>query len=173
LKVRLYIRIRLANGSRSYVNPIYSANGKLKPFYATVDGKPEHHPEGVYHLRYRKDAKPVWESVGTDPQQAMTLRLKRERLLGAQEAGIEVIEEVAEAAGRPLSETVAEYLVEVKSGKSKKTWAAYSLLHFGFLLSAARSRYWKRSTGRIFSFTKTTSRQKAMSPERLPTASTI
>lgn len=34
MKVRLYIRVRLDNGTRQYVNPVYAANGKLKPFYA-------------------------------------------------------------------------------------------------------------------------------------------
>ena len=57
MKVRLYLRVRLDNGTRQYVNPVYAAHGKLKPFYASVGGKPEHHPEGVYHLRYRKDKK--------------------------------------------------------------------------------------------------------------------
>jgi hypothetical protein len=48
LFVRLKIRVRLSNGCRSYVDPIFSSNGKLKPLYAVVNGKPEHHPEGVY-----------------------------------------------------------------------------------------------------------------------------
>jgi integrase/recombinase XerD len=51
VKVHLYIRVRLSDGNRQYVDPVYAANGKLKPLYAVVDGKPEHHPEGVYHLR--------------------------------------------------------------------------------------------------------------------------
>ena len=47
--VRLKIRVRLSNGSRAYVDPVYSSDGKLKPLYAVVNGKPEHHPEGVYN----------------------------------------------------------------------------------------------------------------------------
>jgi hypothetical protein len=38
--VRLKIRVRLANGSRAYVDPVFSSNGKLKPLYAVVNGKP-------------------------------------------------------------------------------------------------------------------------------------
>ncbi len=52
--VCLKIRVRLSNGSRAYVDPVSSFNGKLKPLYAVVNGKPEHHPEGVYNLRYVK-----------------------------------------------------------------------------------------------------------------------
>jgi hypothetical protein len=41
---------------------VYAANGKLKPLCAFVDGKQEHHREGVYHLRYLKAGKRVWEN---------------------------------------------------------------------------------------------------------------
>jgi hypothetical protein len=64
--VRLKIRVRLSNGSRAYVDPVYSSNGKLKPLYAVVNGKPEHHPEGIYNLRYVKAGKSVWDAVGTN-----------------------------------------------------------------------------------------------------------
>ena len=49
-----------ARGTHSR-NPFYSANGKLKPLWAMVDGRPEHHPEGTYHLRYHRKIHP---SVG-------------------------------------------------------------------------------------------------------------
>jgi hypothetical protein len=70
--VRLKIRVRLSNGGRVYVDPIFSSNGKLKPLYAVLNGKPEHHPEGVYNLRYVKAGKRVWHVVGTDAQLALT-----------------------------------------------------------------------------------------------------
>jgi hypothetical protein len=69
--VRLKIRVRLSNGSRIYVDPVFSSNGKLKPLCAVVQGKPEYHPEGVYNLRYVKAGKRVWDAVGADPQLAL------------------------------------------------------------------------------------------------------
>jgi hypothetical protein len=45
--VRLKIRVRLSNGSRAYVDPVFSPNGKLKPLYGVINGKPENHPEGI------------------------------------------------------------------------------------------------------------------------------
>ncbi len=39
MKVRLYLRVRLPNGNRQYVDPVYAANGKLRPLFALVDGK--------------------------------------------------------------------------------------------------------------------------------------
>ena len=40
MKVRPYIHVRLADGNRQFVDPVYAANGKLKPFYAVIDGTP-------------------------------------------------------------------------------------------------------------------------------------
>jgi len=48
MKVRQYLRLRLANGVRQYADPVYAANSKLKPFYALINDNHEHHPEGVY-----------------------------------------------------------------------------------------------------------------------------
>jgi hypothetical protein len=52
-KVALQIRIRLSDGRRVYAAPVFAKNRKLKPLTASVNGKDEHHPEGVYVLRYR------------------------------------------------------------------------------------------------------------------------
>jgi hypothetical protein len=79
--IRLKIRVRLSNGSRAYVDPVFSSNGKLKPLYAVVNGKSEHHPEGVYNLRYVKAGKRVWDAVGTDAQLALTTKLRVEHKL--------------------------------------------------------------------------------------------
>jgi len=39
--VRLELRVRLSDGSRPCLDPVLSANGKVKPLYAAVDGKAE------------------------------------------------------------------------------------------------------------------------------------
>lgn len=126
MKVHLYIRVRLSNGTRQYVDPVYAANGKLKPLYALVAGNREHHPEGVYHLRYLLNGKRIWESVGSDAPSAQTARLKKERTLGAKEVGVPVVEDESKQ-GRDLTEAVVEYLGEVKNGKSHKTHLAYGI----------------------------------------------
>ena len=128
MKVRPYIRVRFANGNRQFADPVYTANGKIKPFYTVVNGSPEHHPEGVYYLWYLQQGKRVWEHVGTDAPSAMTAQLKRERILAAQAAGVEIPDaETAKPNGRDLNEAIAEYLDEVKNGRSHKTHLAYSV----------------------------------------------
>jgi hypothetical protein len=77
--VRLKIRVRLADSSRPYLDPVLSSNGKLKPLYAVVGGKPEYRPEGSYFLRYA-DRKRIREAVGSDPQLAPIAKLKREKV---------------------------------------------------------------------------------------------
>ena len=57
--VGLKIRVKLSNGSRAYVDPVFSSNNKLKFLCGLVDGKPQHHPEGVHHLRYLRRGKRV------------------------------------------------------------------------------------------------------------------
>jgi hypothetical protein len=60
-RVRLKIGVRLPDGSRPYLDPVSSAKRKLKPLFAFVDREPEHHPEGVYFLRYAREGKRIWE----------------------------------------------------------------------------------------------------------------
>ena len=126
--VRLKIRVRLSDGSRQFLDPVSTANGKLKPLYAVVNGQPEHHPEGVYHLRYLKGKKRVWEAVGSDPQLALTRKLQKQKFLEAKAAGVAVVDEGEKQLGsqRLLTGAVAEYLAETKEHKSQKTLAAYT-----------------------------------------------
>jgi hypothetical protein len=62
-KVSVYIRIRLTDGSQPYCPAIWESKKRLRPHWCLVRGKPEHHPEGVYHVRYRVNGKPIWEKV--------------------------------------------------------------------------------------------------------------
>ena len=95
--VRLKLRVRLPDGSRPYLDPVRSANNQLKPGFAMHDGKPVHFPDGVYHLRYLKGSRRVWEGVGTDAQFALVSKLKREKSLDAKAVGVNVIEDEPQA----------------------------------------------------------------------------
>jgi integrase/recombinase XerD len=125
--VRLKIRVRLSDGSRPFLDPVFSANGKLKPLYAVVNGTPQHRPEGVYHLRYLRGDKRIWEAVGSDAQLAVTLKLKKEKLLAAKAAGVKIEDDAEQPPpGRILTTAIAAYLAETKEHKSQKTLAAYT-----------------------------------------------
>lgn len=124
--VRLKIRVRLPDGSRPYLDPVLSTNKKLKPLFALVNGQPEHHPEGVYHLRYVKGKKRIWEKVGSDAQYALTVKTKRENLMRAVSEGVPVEQDVVES-GPLLTEAIDDFLSETRDQKSKRTLAAYTL----------------------------------------------
>jgi hypothetical protein len=113
---------RLTSISRS--SP--SNNGKLKPLYALVHGKPEHHPEGIYFLRYLNDGKRIWDSVGTDPIFALDEKRRREKGLDAQTAGVTLTEQPERST--PIKAAIAEYLDEVRDAEATKTFLAYCLL---------------------------------------------
>jgi integrase/recombinase XerD len=123
--VRLKIRVRLPDGSRPFLDPVLSGNGKLKPLYALIQGNAEHHPEGTYFLRYLKNGKRIWESVGTDPTFVLDEKRRREKGLDAQAAGVVLAEE--SGTRTLLKAAIAEYLEEVRDAKAIKTFLAYSL----------------------------------------------
>lgn len=120
--VRLKLRVRLADGSRPYLEPVLAAGGKLKPGYAILHNSEVHHPGSVYHLRYQKHGKRVWEPVRSEATLAMVEKFRREEALAARAAGVSVAEEgLAAPKLTSLDEAVAEYLGEVKVHKPRKT----------------------------------------------------
>jgi integrase len=133
-KVSVYIRIRLTDGSQPYCPAIWESKKRLRPHWCLVRGKPEHHPEGVYHVRYRFNGKPVWEKVCVgddhygaadlaavrqsqlaDPQDAFTKRIVDEQKPEPAEAG---------PAKHRLDDEVKTYLQNVEK-LSHKTHSAY------------------------------------------------
>lgn len=65
-KEKFYIRIRRQDGKDAFVDPVWNRNRTLRGGYAQVDGALSHDPEGIYYLRYLRQGKRVWESVGVD-----------------------------------------------------------------------------------------------------------
>jgi integrase len=80
-KVVLLLRVRLGDGKRVYAAPEIGKNGRIKPLAAVIDGKVEHHAEGVYALRYREEGRVAYRQVGTDPDVAQTAKLRLELAL--------------------------------------------------------------------------------------------
>jgi len=123
-QVNLTKRVQTPHGMR-YCPVVLSANGRVKPDYVYMDGRQERHPEGAYYLEWRVGSKRIRLSVGKDPQDAATQRLRKEAELNAANNGVAVLPENGN--GRYLmSTTVAEYLEEIKISKKPKTYAAYS-----------------------------------------------
>ena len=79
--VSLNLRIKTADGSSGTASRVWE--GKRYPMpkqsWATVNGKPEHRPEGVYHLSYSVNGKRKQEAVGKDSAAAF-VKLKYKSL---------------------------------------------------------------------------------------------
>ncbi|MGZ4824796.1 MAG: tyrosine-type recombinase/integrase, partial [Terriglobales bacterium] len=103
-------------------NPVYAANRRLKPLHAVVNGNPEHHPEGVYNLRYLDGKRRVWEPVGNDPNAALAAKLRREHIVRAKDMGILVVDERKKDDARvTLADAIEKFLVRVRLHRSHKT----------------------------------------------------
>jgi hypothetical protein len=119
-KVRLYIRIRL-DGRDAFVDPVWNRNRTLRECYALIDGRLEHHPEGVYYLRFLRNGKRVWNTVGSDVDAAtVALRNTEHDLqaiaLGRSESGstIDSASAVQPEAVVSLEDAIQSYLEEVR-----------------------------------------------------------
>src|ERR1700741_4606957 len=65
-KVRLYIRPSFPDGTRPFLDPIFTTNHKLKSGVAVLHGREQRFEKYTYYLRYLKNGKRVWEPVGGD-----------------------------------------------------------------------------------------------------------
>jgi hypothetical protein len=145
-KVRLYVRPVLQDGTRPFLDPVYSANRKLKLGCAIHEGREQRFDSVSYYLRYLRDGKRVWEPLGSDASLALDALRKRQALLYAVAVG--AIEDhapepeskrqsVSRVASKPKSDsdTAVEkhplqaskdsYPAEVKDQKAPETHVAY------------------------------------------------
>lgn len=146
-KVQLYIRAALPDGSRQYLKPVKLANGALKNGWAILDGKPRQFADFTYYLRYLRDGRRVWESVGDDASLATIARRRTELRLSAAAEGMVLpgqrtesrqTDEIVSSSGRLLQDAIDEYLAEIKQHKSEKTRACYTLTLRLFVESLGR-----------------------------------
>ena len=85
----LYLRVTTKDGKSRFCKPVDVSKGRLKPHAALVHREPEHHPEGIYYVRFgREGRKQRFESVGTDPYVALDKLAEKERWLRDRERGV-------------------------------------------------------------------------------------
>lgn len=131
-KVRLYILIRRTDGRNAFVDPAWNRNRTLRVGYALVAGEAEHHLEGCYYLRFLRNGKRVWQSVGPDTDAAIVaLRNRQHDLesvsLGRTAATADVDRQVSQRkpqSKRSLAEATENYFNEVRPFRAPKTIAA-------------------------------------------------
>jgi integrase/recombinase XerD len=124
--VKVMIRAKL-NGKYPYVPAVVNSNGRIKPGVALVGGV-EQKVEGSYYLRFTEDGQRRYGWVGDDAAEAVRMARKKEATLKAKAAGVAIMGDQAKPGTNRIrmAEAVAEYLVEIKEHKARKTFAAYS-----------------------------------------------
>jgi integrase/recombinase XerD len=132
LQATLFLRIRTPDGKRCIASPVYTTTHKLRRLFATVNGKPEYCPMGVYYLRFYDGDRQVWERVGKDADAAIAAQFRREQSLRAKAAGLQINEEKKEVR-IPLEFAIENFLSDVKTQRS-----AQSAKHWSWLLSRFR-----------------------------------
>jgi integrase/recombinase XerD len=142
LQARLYLRVRLTDGSRPYLDPVYQENKKLRPLYALCNGEPKRFATGSYHLRFTVDGVPKWKCVGSSATQAALKKLQQEQILAGKASGLLLME--PSSLGSPKRErqagrewyngfhtkdtqaTIETYLQDTSKYKRLNTYRAYN-----------------------------------------------
>ena len=127
----LYIRIT-KNGKSSFCKPVYQSKGRLKPQYAMVNGEPEHHKEGVYHVRFGADGgKQQYALVGKDPYIALDKLEEKKRCLRDRERQVvpqTPVNSKPQTSKLSMDDAVEQYYKNLHSqGKDPKTIRAYKV----------------------------------------------
>jgi integrase len=128
--VKLFLRIRRADGRQMRVKPAIGRNNLVRPLWAVVDGEARHHPEGTYVIRFRdRDGRRHWLAVGNDLNAALAARARKEKELAlsrsAAELGITITgldNEGGESTRVKISDAISQYLDDIKGSKAHKTW---------------------------------------------------
>ncbi len=124
----LYLRFRQPDGKQSpYCPALYDNKSRVRPFWCRVRGTEEHHPEGSYYRRFKRDGKWAWESLGSDANTAdckATAGANWERQLAKSQSPAPAAERQSANNGYRLDGEVSEYLSNVAK-LAPKTYKAY------------------------------------------------
>ena len=111
----------MQDGRYFTTKPAFTANGRIRPQVAIIKGNAERFDSVTYVLRYVRDGKPTWETVGSDPALALSALARKNHALEGAKLGIASLPEVEEdepeapaaavsVSHRKLSDAVTEYL---------------------------------------------------------------
>jgi integrase len=129
-KVCIKIRIKNPAGKRPYVSPVWETKGRLKPLWARVGGKAEHHPDGVYVLRYGNK----WEFVGQETDRVIARKMALEQELEAA-ARVPKIPRAIHHSGVTIAEACQRYIIRISRSDlttttQKEALAPKTISHF-------------------------------------------
>ena len=103
---------------------VRTGNGRIRPDYVLIDGKPQFHKEGAYSIEWYVDGKRYRESVGKNANEAFATAERKAQILRNQALGIEIVGEHKQI-GTTLAEACREFLEETRQHHRPKTYSQY------------------------------------------------
>ena len=126
-KIKLEIRVRNNDGKYIFCAPVFAANGRLRPLWASLSGNHETHPEGTYYLRYTDDSgKRVYEPVGKNANAAVKIMRSRQLARAGAKVDLQVVD--PGSVHMHIDDAVAVYLAWVAISRSQRTQNEFNLL---------------------------------------------
>ena len=87
-----YVKLRGAASEKWRFCPVVrTGNGRIRPDYVLIDGRPELHQEGAYYIEWYRDGRRYRESVGKNPSEAFAAAERKAQVLRNQALGIEIV----------------------------------------------------------------------------------
>jgi hypothetical protein len=90
-RVNLAKYVNLGSGKWRFCPAAQSPNGRVRPDYVIVEGKPELHKEGAYYIDWYQNGKRRRESVGKNAADAFATAERQTQLLKNEALGIHVV----------------------------------------------------------------------------------
>jgi hypothetical protein len=127
---RVVIRFKDEDGDWKRAAAAYAANGRIRPGYALIDGKPKQVGEHSYQVRYIEDRQPKYESAGKSASEATALRDRIQKRTTAKalakDAGLKI---EPEEVRKTLARTAEAYVQDaIDRGASEAALQARSVL---------------------------------------------
>ncbi len=134
-EVNLTKRVQTSKRLR-YCPVALSPNGRVKPDLVLVNGRPERHSDGAYHLEWREKGSRVRLSVGKVAQDAAR-RERKEAELNALNNGVSLPPENGNR-HPTVAVAIAKFLDQTERTKKPKTLAAYTTAQNYFTASCPK-----------------------------------
>jgi integrase/recombinase XerD len=120
-----YVKVRgAASETWRFCPVVHTSNGRIRPDYVLIDGRPELHKEGAYYIEWYRDGRRYRESVGKSPSEAFAAAERKAQILRNQALGIEIVGE-QKRIGITLAEACREFLEETRQHHRPKTYSQY------------------------------------------------
>jgi integrase/recombinase XerD len=132
-----YVKVRgTAFETWRFCPVVHASNGRIRPNYVLIDGRPELHIEGAYYIEWYQDGKRYRESVGKNPGEAFACAERKVQILRNRALGIEIVgEDKRVGVGVTLAEACRDFLEESRQHHRPKTYSQYKIALEYFLQS--------------------------------------